>query len=141
MLAWSMGKLTRTGALFPTGLTQRLTFANPKPMQLVTRFITQPLQGLPLMTHCFGTRFKAPVQFHVGAQLGQNANLQAFPDAPLGFQIDIGHVGQNNVRQPVQLALANEQAGTQKQRVPTMARRNPGNQRRQQHPLSVGIEP
>jgi len=93
------------------------------------------------MANRFGSFLKAVGQLHVRPQLGQNADLPLLPDLPLRFQIDIGHIRQDDVWQPGQSVLANPQAGTQKQRVPTMAGRNPRYHGNQEHPFGVGVKP
>lgn len=64
-----------------------------------------------------------------------------FPNPLLRLQVDIGHVGQHNVRQPLQVSLTPVQAGPQEQRVPTVSWSEPGHQRNQQYALLIGMEP
>src|ERR1700722_9883187 len=106
-----MGELAWAMVLLPTQLTQGGFLDYTKPVQLIAWLEPQPLQSLALMANSDGTVFKTVVQAHIRTQFGQHPHSPALTDMPLGAQINVGHVSQHKIRQPVQVSLAPMQAG------------------------------
>lgn len=125
----------------PTGRAKRIPFLDAEPMQLVPRIQTEPGQRLALWAGHYTAGIKLLGQTHVRAQLGDHRNVQAFSDLALLLQIDISHVPNHDVRLPLQSLFTIPQAWLQEERVATMSRGHPRDQRDQKYFLVTLAQP
>jgi hypothetical protein len=78
-----IGELARTVGLLPAPNAELVCFGSAKPLILKYRILADPLQGLALRATGNSLAVIGFDQMHVGAQSGNEGDLEFFANAPL----------------------------------------------------------
>ena len=128
-----LGKLARTVAGLPATRTQFHRRRDTKPMQVITRFIAEPIQSLSLRAGRLGFAHKGRDQFHVRAQVRHDGHAPAFPTHPFALGRQIAHVGDHLPGPPRPAPVAVMETGHEQPAFGNIGRRDPTDQRHQQY--------
>jgi hypothetical protein len=127
-----MTELPRTLSRLPAPPAQRGGIGHPKPMQLVSRFVAQPVQRLALPAHRALATFKRGNQKHILLQARHHRDVPGFAKLLFGARLNVAHIRHDDVRVPVPAALAVNHTRLEKAAFAIIGGRNPGDQRHQQ---------
>ena len=97
VFAGRVRELFRAIALLPAAGAERFRIQHAKPVKLIARLQSKPVQRLALLTSHACRCVKRVRHDHVGPPFGDDCHLEAFAHSPVHGQVDVGHVANDNV--------------------------------------------
>src|SRR5512139_362343 len=141
MLGRTMTELTGTLSCLPAPRAQRVGIGDPEPMELVCRFVAQPLQDLALFANRPLRAFKRWNQKHALLEPGHHRDLSGFAKPPFGLRLNVAHIGHDNPGMPLPAALAVHHARLKEAALAVIGWRRPTDQRHQQDSSRIALHP
>ncbi len=95
-------ELLWTCALLPASLAQGIGVPHAKPMKLIARLQPKPVQALTLLASHLSWAIEGIGHLHVRSPFRDDRDIEAFAQAAMHRQIDVGHVADHDVWSKIQ---------------------------------------